>query len=184
MADDDLFAAVVEKADEIAEPIRQAEANAGRINTFRDTFPEEAAELDRLKAQNVDASAREFARGYERFNGTTKGFAAVALTSIADSHKKISERTFGHADLEALLTTFTAGGVVDYGEQGSSRGGNTDNATAGVQPTGNTREDRQAFANIVKTRMTEDKLDRTTALALVSQDNPELAVAYQSGHAK
>jgi hypothetical protein len=43
---------------------------------------------------------------------------------------------------------------------------------------------RTQFAELVRTAMTEDNLDRTAAIAHVSEQNPELAQAYLSGHAK
>jgi hypothetical protein len=70
---------------------------------------------------------------------------------------------------------------VEWGEEGSAR---EREQSGTVVPTNNFVEDRKQFAELVRAAMTEDNLTQAAAIAHVSENNPELAQAYLTGHTK
>jgi len=178
--DEDLSKGVEEKIDEIIVPLNRATEQADVDREFSEKYPERAAQLEQLLQKDRQNEAITFASKYERIDGN-KGYSTLVREALQDAHLKIGLRQFSHEDLEGLvdkLSDKTA--IVEFGELGSGR---TKDEDGRELPTRNFQEDRARFAELVRTAMTEDNLDRNAAIAHVSETNPELAQAYLSGHA-
>jgi signal peptide peptidase SppA len=182
MSDDDLASAIEDRIDDIVVPLNTATADVVKQREFAEAYPEQAKLLAALSAKEVDNAAHLFAEGFARFDGEKKGYSTLVREKIEQAHKNIALRQFSQDDLNELLTlTASKEAVVEWGESGSSREAGQD---SNVAPTSNFVEDRKMFAELVKAAMTEDNLSQQAAIAHVSQQNPELAQAYLTGHVK
>lgn len=157
--------------------IREAAASATQALDFAKQYPEQAAELERLRKERLSGASKTFASQFERLEDTegkpsNKGLSILARETVEEAHLKLSQNVLIADDLRDLVLT-VATGVVEYGEKGSSRV---------KEATGIDLTDRKAVrdraAELVKTRMEEDGLDHKRAARLVFQENPDLAQAY------
>ncbi len=160
------------------QPLREARQSAEATVSFRDNYPEEFARMQRLEARDREASAKEFAGSFSRFKDaegktTNKGVSSLVSTQLEDAHKKIVMKQFGTDDLTAIVGSIGNGGIVEYGERGSS-------AEPENKSTGNAKMD---FFNMVQDRVTEDSIPFAQALKLVAGENPEAYRAYESAKA-
>lgn len=176
--DDELAENVKKKMDEIVVPLNEATEEATKQRQFEAEFPEQAAQFAELLNRDRDNSARTFAEGYAKFEGSNKGFSTLVRDRIAEAHAQISVRQFSHANLADLLDLISqSDGIVTWGEQGSSRSTETE------LPSTDFSEARNQFAQLVRNAMTEDNLSQSAAIDHVAKQNPELANAYMYGHA-
>lgn len=179
--DEELAESVATRVNEIVVPLNDVAASAASQREMAEQYPEQAAQLAQLLERDRSRSAREFADGYSRFEGSSKGFSPVVREGIAEAHEKIALRTFSQADLKSLLDAVASKeAVVDWSEGGSGRSDSTERAT----PSSDFVADRKRFAELVKQAQTEDNLSQQAAIAHVSEQNPELAEAYLYGHLK
>ena len=176
ISDEDLSSLVTAKVNEIVVPLSQATDEAQKQQDFLSDYPEQASQLAKLQLRDRSNEATKFATSFESFaDDSTKGFSPIVRTKIEDAHMKIAERRITHEDLSELLTAASAkDGVVEYGEKGSAR---TDEKTV-VRAGATTQEIRQQMAELVRTAMTEDSMDRDAALRHVAAQNPDLFKAY------
>lgn len=174
---------VAEKMNEIIVPLTDATASAQEQQDFARMFPAQAAQMADLLAKDRVNDAKAFADSFRVLpNDSTKGFSTLVREKLTNAHLAISERTFTHADLNELVESLSdvKAAVVPIGEVGSSR-------TNDEEHVGATRDfvqDRKAFAELVRSAMTEHNLSRNAAIKHVSENNPELAQSYLSGHVK
>lgn len=160
------------------EPLRKAKVDGERARTFREAFPDEYKEMQKLREGRVETEARAFSENYRRFTikagdseyKSTMGFSEVVIDEIAEIYKKFSDRTTTPVDLRNLLDLIGDKGIVDYSEHGSSR----------------TLTDKQwnedpkiAFSEAVQAVMTEDDLQYEAAITVAKGKFPELYEAYQ-----
>jgi signal peptide peptidase SppA len=182
VSDDDLAGLIATRVDEIIVPLNTATADAVKQREFADKYPEQAALLAELTTKDRNSAAHTFAEGFARFEGEKKGYSTLVRGKIEEAHKSVALRQFTQDDLKELLTlTSSKEAVVEWGEEGSSREGDSEQ-TENVAPTRNFVEDRKRFADLVRTAMTEDNLSQDAAIAHVSQQNPDLAQSYLYGH--
>lgn len=160
------------------EPLEAVAKEMSERKEFAELYPEQAAELDKLRKAERDREAKAFAEkfGTLRFkdseeNETNKGYSGLALQKIEAAHKKFSEGAVTLEDFEDILNTIAAAnGVVEFGEVGSS-GEDTMMITES--------NPRIAFAEAVKRKMSSDEtLSYEDAIRAVTKDNPQLAEAY------
>jgi len=181
-SDEGLANEIQARIEEIVVPLNTATADAVKQREFADQYPEQAALLNKLKADQAATEAHTFAESFARFEGEKKGYSTLVRDKIEEAHKSVALRQFSHDDLKELLDLTTSKeAVVEWGETGSSREGEQ---TSNVAPTRNFVEDRKQFAELVRSAMTEDNLTQAAAIAHVSEQNPELAQAYLTGHVK
>jgi len=186
------FSTVVTSAEEVnkqLEPLRKADQEVGQRKAFREQYPEEFARMQKLEATDIENKAKAFSNRYDRFPAldkenkptdekTTRGFSALVLNDIEESHKAIATQSFSHLELQSLLDHIAANGIVEYGERGSTR-----EVESRVNPNSGSRggsEDRQAFAALVEEVMEEDKLEMKDAVLVAAKRDPELYAAYRS----
>jgi hypothetical protein len=179
---------ITEKVDEINEelqPIRDADERASKKKSFRETFPAEYEEHQRLLKVDRENQAKSFSGNYSRFAKTktgedgaetversTNGFSARTLEAIEEAHLALGSKSFSVEHLKNVLDSIAEVGIVDYGETGSAR--------IGESPEIDPKEPRKAFADKVEEYMEKDELPRRTAFARVAEEHPDLYEAYRS----
>lgn len=176
MEDSVLADTVAAKVDGMIAPIAMATGEAEKQRQFAKDYPEQAAALAQLEARNRGSEAHEFAEGYQSFTEDSKrGFSNVVREKIEQTHLKIAERTISHDDLKDLLDSTTSNtAIVEFGEVGSARSVDGEK----VAPGKTTQETRAAVAELIRTAMTEDGLDRQNAMNHVANQHPDLWAAY------
>jgi len=180
LADDaDIIKAVSDLRD-TAQPLKEAVDEANAVKAFSELYPEQAAELEELRKERIETSAKAFSEscGKLRFKvgktQTEKGLSGLALEKIEETHKKFSEGSASLADFEDVLKTITGDdGIVDFGETGSS--GSSDLVLMSSDP-------RIAFSELVKKIQEEsdEPLEYSDAVREAANRDPELAKAYQN----
>lgn len=179
LSDDDLAVKLESRISEIIVPLNTATADAVKQREFAQEYPEQAALLAKLSAEQRDSAAHTFAESFARFEGEKKGYSTLVRGKIEEAHKSIALRQFTQDDLKELLDlTSSKEAVVEWGEEGSSR--EREDGKAAV--TRDFVQDRKQFAELVRAAMTEDNLSQAAAIAHVSEQNPELAQSYLYGH--
>jgi hypothetical protein len=154
---------------------------------FSEEYPTVWAEQQRLRAESADNRATRFSESVSRLTKTegekqtktTLGLSALALEKVTEVHKKFSEGTVTAEDFEEAVRTITAGGIVDFGESGSSL--DDENVIVEVKTGGTPQaihDNRKLFAEKVSEIQTKDKLEYKEAIKLATETYPELAAAY------
>jgi ClpP class serine protease len=176
VTDEQLQEVIARRVDDVVAPMAVATAEADKQREFLKDYPEQAALLAQLQAHNRASEAHEFAESYQTFTEDSKrGFSNVVREKIEQSHLKIAERTFSHDDLKDLLDSTTSKtSIVTFGEAGSARTGNGESAAPGST----VQETRKMVADLVRTAMTDDGLDRNAAMDHVANQHPDLWAAY------
>jgi signal peptide peptidase SppA len=175
-SDEDLSEAVASRIEEIVVPLTDATADAEAQRAFAESYPEQAAQMDKLLAESRNNAAITFAESYRTFEDNSKlGFSTTVRDQLSDAHMKVAERRFTQDDLKSLMDAVVAKeATVPLGEEGSARLGEpVEAARPGL-------EVRKQFAELVRNAMTEDSLDRDAAINHVAQQNPELFAAYRN----
>jgi hypothetical protein len=175
--DADIIKAVADMKAEV-EPLREAAKTFSERKKFAEQYPDEAAELERLKARNRENEAKQFSERYERFTKkegdkevtTAFGLSSLSLEKIETVHKKFSEGSATVADLADVLDTIGEHGIVDYSERGTSRR----NAEPAVSD-----DPGKAFAEKVKEIETEDKIPYAQAIGVAAKRHPDLYEGYR-----
>lgn len=167
--------------------------------TFAEQFPAVHKEMQELKAARRDSAAIAFSEtvkrfskpngkdneGNEQFEPTRNGLSALALETIADTHKKFSEGSATLEDYETTIKTIMNGGIVEFGEVGSSRDRTELLSVDTTTPTG-IASARKAFAEVVAAVQAEDpekfggSAKYSEAIAEAAKRQPELAEAYRA----
>lgn len=187
--DGDDEAAVLAKADSlnaVIEPLRKAKDSAEKVKSFAAEFPQEYEEMKSLRAARVENEAHKFAENYERLHvkkddGTaepspTKGFSAIVLAAVEDTHKKLAYGDLEVNDLKNLMDIVAdeKNAIVEYAESGSSR---TKESIGKGSEGGNARS---TFAELVNEIMVQDSLEYGAAVSAAAKKNPDLFDEYQN----
>lgn len=181
-----------------AKSLEELKASIEGRKKFAEMFPEEHARMTTQDEYIKNLEAKNFADAYAgiRFadikvtvgedgeenkvvEPTTKGLSGLALDKIKTSSTKINDGTFQLSDFKETLDSIMMGGIVDYGVKGSDVGKEPED-TEEVKITGNTLENRTAFANKVAEIEKKDNVDQDTAIRIVAEKHPELWAAWKS----
>lgn len=176
-SEDDVLAAA-EELHKVIAPLKQAKDEGARMRTFREAFPDEYKEMERLRLGRIETDALSFADSYSRFTvkdgenswKSTFGFSQLVVDKIAEVHKKFSTRDVDTTDLKELLDLIGDKGIVDYSEQGGSR--TVDGRIRSEDP-------KMAFSEVVLEIQEKDGVEYEVAIGLARQKYPELFEAYQ-----
>lgn len=180
LEDDALATAVSAKLDDALDQndeIQAAVASAEHTRNFATDYPEEFAEMQRIKAERRENSAKLFAGNFARMGEKgAHGLSIPVREEVEKAHLALTGGTFDEEMLANLISSVAQkNAVIEFGEKGSSRITDEDGVAT---PTGDRRTDRKMFADKVKEIMEQDSLDRKAALAVASERYPELAQAY------
>lgn len=195
--------AETKKLGEEVEPLRKLKETAENQKQFHELFPEQHRQMEEDRQFRIQAISTQFSEGIgrKRFTEhvgkkdsegndvvvtTTKGLSAKALDKVKETHLKFSEGTATVADFSETIDTIMDGGIVDYGEVGTTQSGGTKERGVDEVPVGaGVQEARQAFAEKVLETMEEHNKENpeqriTFAEALVptAQKFPKMYDAY------
>ena len=175
ITDEELSTKTLEASQEALQPLLDVTQDA---RDFEKDYPDKAAELAEMKQSNREAAALKFANEFNRFESDNdqlkgRGYSSLMVDKIEEAHIKIAARTFSHDDLGEVLT-LAASSVVKFSEDGSSRAKETNRIVA----TGDVRQVRKQFADLVKEIQESDGLDSKAAQRVAAEREPELASAY------
>lgn len=176
-ATEDEILAAADEVRNILEPLKKAKEDGEKVRSFREQYPEEYAELQRLREAQIIRDAQAFSENYYRFTvrdgdrvrKSNFGFSQRVMDAIADLHKKFSERNATHADLKNLLDLISDNGIVDYSEHGSAR---QSEEMAEKDPI-------LAFSSKISELMEKDDLTYEKAFNLARSQYPQLYEEYK-----
>lgn len=176
--DEDAIIAEATKLNDVIEPLRKAKVEGERTKSFREDYPAEYAEHERLKVSQIERDALTFSENYSRFSmkdgekevKSNFGFSQLVKDGIAEIHKKFSDRTASHGDLKDLLDRIGDKGIVDYAEKGSSR----------ILETERDENPTKAFSDLVLEIMKSDELEYESAMNMARSREPDLFMAYKN----
>jgi capsid assembly protease len=182
LADEELATAVSAKLDDAlvkVDEIDEAVSSAEQSLEFSKQYPDQYAELERLKAKDQKNDAIAFANSFARLKDnegkdTEFGLSLTAREVVEDVHLKMAQGNLVPSDLNHLVEVLASrSAVIEYGERGSSR-----LPEPKVDVPGTRQETRKLFSEKVKELIEQDGLDRKAAIAEASKRHPELAQAY------
>jgi hypothetical protein len=165
--------------------LRQSRSAADQERRFAEEYPAFWTEHNKLMQKNRDSEARMFSESVARvrraegfgLKETAKGLSTMALTKIKEVHLAFSEGTADAGQFEDCIRTIVNGGIVDFGEVGTSSSDDvplidTSSATgiAGA---------RKLFAEVV-TRIQKENpgMSYKDAFDNAAKKHPDLAEAY------
>jgi len=185
--DGDLLEAVKLKFGEL-DSLKRAIEVSDQERQFAEKYPQLWEEHNKLMVRDRDNAAKNFsetvakvrkAEGHS-LKETRQGLSARALDSVQSTHKKFSEGSATVADFEECIKTIINGGILEFGELGSSNDGDgpsipeIDNTSAnGIANA------RKVFADLVaQTQKDNPEMDMMKAMTEVAKKYPDLAETY------
>lgn len=170
------------------QPLRDAAEAAATRHSFAEQFPEQAKRMAALEIKDRKNDAALFASSLKRLmtkgddgelKATEFGFSTLIRDDVEKFHMAIADGTPSVEAFTELMTEIVNGGVVQFGEIGSSTLEEGEEPL--TKPKLEGQDARQYFASLVKEEMKADKdLSQSDAIALVAEKNPEAFAAYQS----
>jgi hypothetical protein len=177
---------------------KETVASSQQERSFAEQYPEAYERMQRLEAKDRENASISFSESVKRFNKPTgnkdddgnitfeptrNGLSALALEEIATTHKKFSEGSATLEDYENTIRTIMNGGIVEFGEVGSSREREVTEVQPGT-PQG-IAANRKAFADKVAETQRSfaekndgKQMDYMEATKEAAKLYPELAEAY------
>lgn len=153
---------------------------------FAEEYPAYWQEHNKLMERDRDNSARQFSESIQRvrkaegygLKETQKGLSSMSMTKVAELHKHFSEGTATLEEYEDVIRTIVNGGIVEFGEIGTSNSGDeipiVDTTTAG-----GIAGARKVFAEVVgKIQAENPEWDYVRCMSEASKKHPDLAEAY------
>ena len=158
---------------------------------FAEHYPHVWADHQRMAERDRLTQARAFAETVhsvtrpegDKMVGTGSGLSALAMDKVTEVHKKFSEGKATIADFEEVIKTVTQGGIVQYGENGSSRIPDESSMTINTGSQAGLQNVRKLFAEKIGEVQAEHKDDPNFSYAMAINEaakrHPDLADAYQ-----
>lgn len=176
--DSDVVAEVTKLYETNSELVTASEAVKER-KAFAEMYPEQAQKLKELEEKDRKSEAKAFANSLTtlRFKSADDkdpkfGLSAKVIELLEDKHVVFAEGTATVSDFTEIFTEmFGEGGIVHYGEVGSSR-----ELERKGEISGNPRKE---FAQLVASIMEQDELEREAAITEAAKRDPELFEAYK-----
>jgi hypothetical protein len=171
--------------------LKQAVNVSNEEKQFAEKFPTVWREHQEMIERDREGKARAFAESVHTITRTEgdkqvksgSGLSALALDKVADVHKKFSEGKVTAADFEDVIKTITSGGIVQYGENGSSRIKDEDQVIVNTSSMAGLQNARKLFAEKIGEVQAEHKDDPNFSYAMAINEaakrHPDLADAYQ-----
>lgn len=171
----------------------EATALRGDVSTvaqeraFAEAYPDVWAEHQELRRDRLTTRASNFINSIstlgrpegDKVVDTNMGLSALAMETVRESYMKFASGTASLEDFETAIRAITHGGVVEYGERGSTREGDED-LTFDVSTATGVQRARQLFASKVVEIQEKDQLEYRAAVAQATKQYPELAKAYRA----
>jgi hypothetical protein len=184
-ADGDIIEAAKLQLGELTELKRSVDA-ASQEHKFAEEYPAYWQEHNKLMERDRESSARQFSESVQRvrkaegfgLKETQKGLSSMSLQKVSDLHKHFAEGTATIEEYEDTIRTIVNGGIVEFGEIGTS---NSDDAIPLIDTTTATgiAGARRVFAEVVgKIQNENPDWDYVKCLNEASRKHPDLAEAY------
>jgi len=185
IADDgDIVEAVKLQSGEITELRRNADAIT-QEKKFAEDYPAYWGEHQKLMTRDRENSARQFSESVSRvrkaegfgLRETAKGLSVMSLQKIKDLHLHFAEGTATQEEFEECIKTIVNGGIVEFGEVGSSSVDDiplidTSSANGIVAA-------RKMFAEVIqKMQLENPEWEYTKCMSEAAKKHPDLAEAY------
>jgi len=170
--------------------LRDATLAVGEEKEFAEKFPTYWREHQEMLKTNRTNAAIQFSEGVKTVKvpegdktvETRQGLSAQAIEKVREVHVKFSEGTATTQDYEEAVAAIMDGGLVTYGEIGSSR----ENPTLEINTSTLTglKNARMAFAELVtKVQKENEGISYNDAIVKAAEENPDLAAAYRATQA-
>jgi hypothetical protein len=168
------------------ETLRDSASAHDQEKAFAEQYPQYWNEHMKLMERDRENTAKTFCESVSRirktegysFKETKQGLSVEALNKIAQLHKKFAEGTATLEEFEECIKAITNGGIVAFGEVGSSSADDDLPDIDVSSPTG-IAQSRKLFAEVVKKIQQENpEMEYTEALEKASKKHPDLAEAY------
>jgi len=183
---DDLVAAAKIKFGEFAELKKTVDA-VNEEKQFAEKYPAYWEQHNRLMERDRSNSAKTFSESVSKIRKTEglglkethDGLSAQALTVIQETHMKFAEGKATIEDYEKTIKTIVNGGIVKFGEIGSSSEGDPLPEYDTTSATG-VAAARRLFGEVVaKVQRENDGMGYMEAVAEATKRHPDLAEAYK-----
>jgi len=185
IADDgDIVEAVKLQSGEVTELRRNADAIT-QEKKFAEDYPAYWGEHQKLMTRDRENSARQFSESVSRvrkaegfgLRETAKGLSMMSLTKIKDLHLHFAEGTATQEEFEECIKTIVNGGIVEFGEVGSSSVDDVPlidtSSAAGIAGA------RKLFAEVIqKMQLENPEWEYTKCMSEAAKKHPDLAEAY------
>lgn len=184
-ADGDVIQAAKLQLGELTELKRTVDA-ASQERKFSEEYPDYWREHNKLMGRDRENSARAFSESVQRvrkaegfgLRETQKGLSSMSLTKVKDLHVKFSEGTATLEDFEDCIRTITNGGIVEFGEIGTSVNSD-DLPIIDTSSAPGIAGARKLFGEVLsKIQADNPDMDFRTAFAEAAKKHPDLAEAY------
>lgn len=191
-ADADALVEVARTAFSEMTELRRNVSAASQEHEFAEKYPALWSEHQKLLDTNRANEARAFAESCSRINKavgtgdeikyepTRDGLSARALEQIADVHKKFSEGKATIADFEESVKAIVNGGLVHFGEVGSSGIGEEPVAVDVTTATGVAAARRLFAEKVAEAQKDNAEISYEQAIAKAAEKYPEIAAAYRA----
>ncbi len=152
---------------------------------FAEEYPAFWSEHNALMNRDRDNTAKAFSESVSRvrkaegygLKETQKGLSAMALTKVKDTHKHFAEGTVTLDEFEDCIRTIVNGGIVEFGEIGSS--GDEEVPLVDTTTAGGIVNARKAFAEVTgKIQAEHPDWEYQQCLDEAAKKHPDLAEAY------
>jgi Mu-like prophage I protein len=198
-ADADKFMETVTTAFSELKQFKDAVGGSSKEREFAEMFPEQHRQMQELAAKNRTTDAKAFSESVARvnkavgegdsvtFEPTRSGLSALALNTLAEKHTKFAEGTGTLEDFEEAVKTITNGGIVEFGEVGSSFAEEDDDIMIdGTTPQGIANARKLFSEKVAEVQARHAKENDGEQLGILEATNkaaekyPELAKAYRA----
>lgn len=157
---------------------------------FAEAYPDVYARMQTLEQKDRLSNAEKFVQSIQYFSKPTAdggnfiktsfGLSALAVDTVQASYLKFAS---GEGTLEDFTTTvkaITQGGMVEYGERGSSLEADRDEFAVDVTTATGLANARKLFAAKVAEIQESDSLDYQAAIVQAAKKYPQLAEVYRT----
>ena len=185
IADDgDIVEAVKLQAGENAELHRNADAIT-QEKKFAEDYPAYWGQHQQLMSRDRENSARQFSESVARvrkaegfgLRETAKGLSMMSLSKIKDLHLHFAEGTATQEEFEECIKTIVNGGIVEFGEVGSSSV--EDIPLIDTSSANGIANARKVFAEVIqKLQLENPEWEYTKCMSEAAKKHPDLAEAY------
>lgn len=166
--------------------LRESAQAHDQEKVFAEQYPQYWNEHKKLMERDRENTAKTFAEGVSRirktegysFKETKQGLSVEALNKITELHKKFAEGDATLEMFEECIKTIVNGGIVAFGEVGSSTS-DDDIPEVDMNSATGIAQSRKLFAELIQKIQKENpEMEYTEAIAMASKKHPDLAEAY------
>jgi hypothetical protein len=154
---------------------------------FSEDYPVQWAEMQRLTGESREREGKQFSESVatvkrpdgDKLVKTGHGLSALAMESVAETHRKFAEGNGTVSDFEDAIHAIVDGGIVEFGETGSNH--QPEPMKLNTTTAEGVSQARKLFAEkITEIQLEGDGMSFNEALNEAAKRYPELADAYRA----